>query len=107
MQVRYLGCPLIIARSFARIHETNLKKQGVLPLTFANENDWEKFSGGDIVETVGVKGIAPGKAVTLVVKKQGGEQFEIEAKHTMSTDQIEWFQKGSALNLIKEKVNQI
>lgn len=106
MQVRYLGCPLIVARSFARIHETNLKKQGVLPLTFSDENDYEKLAGGDIIETVGVKGIAPGKPVTLVVKKQGGELVKIQAKHTMSTDQIEWFQKGSALNLIKEKVAQ-
>ncbi|KAI9305096.1 aconitate hydratase [Cunninghamella echinulata] len=105
LQVRYLGCPLIISRSFARIHETNLKKQGVLPLTFANENDWEKISGGDLIETSGVKGIAPGKPVKLIVTKMDGSQITIDAKHTMSADQIEWFQKGSALNLIKEKVS--
>ncbi|CAM0135764.1 unnamed protein product [Umbelopsis sp. WA50703] len=104
LQVRYLGCPLIVARSFARIHETNLKKQGVLPLTFVDENDYEKLTGGDVIETIGVKGIAPGKPVTLVVNKKGGDQLEIKAKHTMSVDQIEWFRKGSALNLIKEKV---
>jgi aconitase A len=95
---------LIVARSFARIHETNLKKQGVLPLTFVDENDYEKLTGGDVIETIGVKGIAPGKPVTLVVNKKGGDQLEIKAKHTMSVDQIEWFRKGSALNLIKEKV---
>ncbi|CAO3620877.1 unnamed protein product [Cunninghamella blakesleeana] len=105
LQVRYLGCPLIISRSFARIHETNLKKQGVLPLTFANENDWEKISGGDLIETSGVKGIAPGKPVKLLVTKTDGSKITIDAKHTMSADQIEWFQKGSALNLIKEKVS--
>ncbi|ORZ15737.1 aconitate hydratase [Absidia repens] len=104
LQVRYLGCPLIISRSFARIHETNLKKQGVLPLTFANEKDWELISGGDVIETSGVKDIAPGKPVQLLVTKADGSKLSIDAKHTMSSDQIEWFQKGSALNLIKEKV---
>ncbi|KAI8081484.1 aconitate hydratase [Halteromyces radiatus] len=104
LQVRYLGCPLIISRSFARIHETNLKKQGVLPLTFANEKDWELISGGDVIETSGVKDIAPGKPVQLLVTKMDGSKLTIDAKHTMSADQIEWFQKGSALNLIKEKV---
>ncbi|KAI7851892.1 aconitate hydratase [Circinella umbellata] len=105
LQVRYLGCPLIISRSFARIHETNLKKQGVLPLTFANESDWEKINGGDVVETVGVKDLAPGKPVQLLVTKEDGSKLTIDAKHTMSVDQIEWFQKGSALNLIKEKAD--
>ncbi|KAI8340527.1 aconitate hydratase [Chlamydoabsidia padenii] len=104
LQVRYLGCPLIISRSFARIHETNLKKQGVLPLTFADEKDWELISGGDVIETSGVKAIAPGKPVQLLVTKADGSKLTIDAKHTMSADQIEWFQKGSALNLIKEKV---
>ncbi|KAG0164080.1 aconitate hydratase [Apophysomyces sp. BC1034] len=106
LQVRYLGCPLIISRSFARIHETNLKKQGVLPLTFTDERDWEKVSGGDVIDTVGVKGLAPGKPVQLVVTKQDGTKLTIDAKHTMSVDQIEWFQKGSALNLIKEKATK-
>ncbi|SAM06675.1 hypothetical protein [Absidia glauca] len=104
LQVRYLGCPLVISRSFARIHETNLKKQGVLPLTFADEKDWELISGGDVIETSGVKAIAPGKPVQLLVTKADGSKLTIDAKHTMSADQIEWFQKGSALNLIKEKV---
>ncbi|KAI7870575.1 aconitate hydratase [Spinellus fusiger] len=102
LQVRYLGCPLIVSRSFARIHETNLKKQGVLPLTFDNESDWEKISGGDLIETVGVKELAPGKPVQLIVTGENGKQITIQAKHTMSDDQIAWFKKGSALNLIKE-----
>ncbi|KAI8066864.1 aconitate hydratase [Gongronella butleri] len=105
LQVRYLGCPLIVSRSFARIHETNLKKQGVLPLTFANEADWERISGGDLIETVGVKDIAPGKPVQLIVTKQDGAKITIDAKHTMSADQIEWFKEGSALNLIKKSVS--
>ncbi|ORX54440.1 aconitate hydratase [Hesseltinella vesiculosa] len=98
LQVRYLGCPLVISRSFARIHETNLKKQGVLPLTFADEKDWERISGGDVIETIGVKDLAPGKPVQLLVTKTDGSKMIIDAKHTMSHDQIRWFQKGSALN---------
>nr|ANJ04986.1 aconitate hydratase [Rhizopus delemar] len=97
LHVRYLGCPLIISRS-ARIHETNLKKQGVSPLSFVNENDYET-SGGAVIEPVGVKNIAPGKPVQLV--KPDGSKFTIDAKHTMSQDEIGWFKKGSALNLIK------
>ncbi|RIA86089.1 aconitate hydratase [Glomus cerebriforme] len=104
LQVRYLGCPLIISRSFARIHETNLKKQGVLPLIFKNEKDYELFSGGDIIETVGVVGLEPGKDVIVKVKKYGiDKEFEVVTKHTMSKDQIEWFKMGSALNLIANK----
>ncbi|KAI8997597.1 aconitate hydratase [Pilobolus umbonatus] len=106
LQVRYLGCPLIISRSFARIHETNLKKQGVLPLTFANENDYELINGGDIIETEGVKDIASGRPVKLIVTKPDGSKLSIETKHTMSADQIEWFTKGSALNLIKENISK-
>lgn len=83
-----------------------MKKQGVLPLTFVNENDYEKISGGDVIETRGVKDIAPGKPVTLIVTKLDGSKLEIPAKHTMSNDQIGWFTKGSALNLIKEKAAQ-
>ncbi|PKY40354.1 aconitate hydratase [Rhizophagus irregularis] len=101
LQVRYLGCPLIISKSFARIHETNLKKQGVLPLVFKDEKDYELFSGGDIIETVGVVGLEPGKDVIIRVKKhETDKEFEVVTKHTMSKDQIEWFKMGSALNLI-------
>jgi len=104
LQVRYLGCPLIISKSFARIHETNLKKQGVLPLVFKNEKDYELFSGGDIIETIGVVGLEPGKDVIIKVKKHGTDkEFEVVTKHTMSKDQIEWFKMGSALNLIANK----
>ncbi|KAI9250330.1 aconitate hydratase [Sporodiniella umbellata] len=101
LQVRYLGCPLIVSRSFARIHETNLKKQGVLPLTFVNETDYDQISSGDVIETVGVKNIAPGKPVQIIVTKPDGRKISIDSKHTMSEDQIQWFKSGSALNLIK------
>lgn len=72
-------------------------------MTFANEDDYQLISGGDLIETVGVKDLAPGKPVKLIVTKPDGRQLTIDAKHTMSVDQIEWFQKGSALNLISEK----
>ncbi|KAF9579349.1 aconitate hydratase, partial [Lunasporangiospora selenospora] len=109
LQVRYLGCPLILARSFARIHQTNLKKQGVLPLTFADPADWEKIHGGDVIETtVGVADLVAGRPgkndtpeggeISLVMRRPSGEKYEIKAVHTMSKDQIEWFKKGSALN---------
>ncbi|KAK3808795.1 MAG: aconitate hydratase [Benniella sp.] len=109
LQVRYLGCPMILARSFARIHQTNLKKQGVLPLTFADPSDWDNIHGGDVIEsTVGVADLVaglPGKndtaeggEVTLIVRRPDGTKYDIKALHTMSKDQIEWFKKGSALN---------
>ncbi|KAF0454164.1 aconitate hydratase [Gigaspora margarita] len=109
LQVRYLGCPIIIARSFARIHETNLKKQGVLPLIFKNDDDYNLLSGGDIISTVGIIGLEPGKDVTIRIRKEKSddkkkfEEFDILTKHTMSENQIEWFVMGSALNLIASK----
>ncbi|KAF9435343.1 aconitate hydratase [Entomortierella beljakovae] len=109
LQMRYLGCPLILARSFARIHQTNLKKQGVLPLTFANPDDWEKLHGGDVIEsTVGVADLIAGRPgkndtpeggeISLVIRRPNGEKYEVKALHSMSKDQVEWFKKGSALN---------
>ncbi|GAA5812089.1 hypothetical protein MFLAVUS_005539 [Mucor flavus] len=104
LQVRYLGSPLIISRSFARIHETNLKKQGVLPLTFKNDADYEKINGGDIIETEGLKNLAPGSPVKLIVTKPDGSKLSIDAVHTLSEDQLQWIREGSALNLIKKNV---
>ncbi|KAJ1981623.1 aconitate hydratase [Dimargaris verticillata] len=106
MQPRYLGCVLVLTKSFARIHETNLKKQGVLPLTFANEGDYDRLTGdGSItVATRGVKSLAPGSPVHLVITQTlpdgTTKTFDIATKHTMSEDQIEWFKAGSALNRI-------
>ncbi|KAF9129987.1 aconitate hydratase [Mortierella sp. 14UC] len=109
LQMRYLGCPLILARSFARIHQTNLKKQGVLPLTFADPADWEKMHGGDVIEsTEGVADLVAGRPgkndtpeggeILLNVRRPDGEKYQIRALHTMSKDQVDWFRKGSALN---------
>ncbi|KAJ3035824.1 aconitate hydratase [Rhizophlyctis rosea] len=100
LQPRYLGGKAIICRSFARIHETNLKKQGVLPLTFANPADYDRIPQGAVIDTKGLSNIAPGSKISIVVHTPAGESFEIEAKHTMSADQIEWFKAGSALNMI-------
>lgn len=104
LQVRYLGSPVIISRSFARIHETNLKKQGVLPLTFKNDTDYEKIQGGDVIETEGLKNLAPGSPVKLIVTKSDGSKVSIDVVHTLSEDQLQWIREGSALNLIKKNV---
>jgi homoaconitase len=103
MQPRYLGCQLIIARSFARIHETNLKKQGVLPLTFVNEADYDLFTGGATVSSEGLVDLVNGKGngeITLLVRTKDGQEHRVSTRHTMSRDQLEWFRAGSALNRI-------
>ena len=103
MEPRHLGARAIIVRSFARIHETNLKKQGVLPLTFADPKDYDKIQEDDRVSIVGLNELAPGKQVKMIVKHKDGSQDEIMLNHTMNETQIEWFKAGSALNLIAQK----
>jgi aconitate hydratase len=103
MSPRFLGCKAVIVRSFARIHETNLKKQGVLPLTFANPADYDKIREKDRVSVIGLSGLAPNKPVEVVIKHEGGTTETISCKHTMTPEQIEWFKAGSALNLIKKR----
>jgi aconitate hydratase len=97
---RHLGAAAVLVKSFARIHETNLKKQGILPLTFANPADYEKVQEDDKVSVLGLKDLAPGKEVTVVFKHKDGSEDKIQAKHSMNHDQIEWFKAGSALNLM-------
>ena len=97
LQPRFLGCKTVIARSFARIHETNLKKQGVLPMVFKDPQDYEKIGEKAVLTTRGVVDLGPGSIVTLVAT-QDGTDVEIPLVHTMSLDQIEWFKAGSALN---------
>lgn len=95
---------MIIARSFARIHETNLKKQGVLPLWFANKEDYGRIGSGDVVETVGLADLfegKPGAEVKVNVTKPDGTTFQIPTKHTLSADQLNWLRAGSALNYIR------
>lgn len=102
MSPRFLGVSTIIVRSFARIHETNLKKQGVLALTFADKNDYDKIREDDRISINGLTSFAPGKPLTVHLKHADGKTESFPANHSFSQEQIEWFKAGSALNLIKD-----
>ncbi|ODN77815.1 aconitate hydratase, mitochondrial [Cryptococcus amylolentus CBS 6039] len=109
LQPRHYGCAMILARSFARIHETNLKKQGILPLWFVDKADYSKISAHDKVSTKGLKNILagePGEEVTIVVEKPNGDKVEVQARHTLSSDQMDWLRAGSALNWIGEQARK-
>ena len=101
MQPRHLGVRIVLVKSFARIHETNLKKQGMLGLTFANEADYDKILEDDTIETVDLKDFAPGKPIHLRLVHADGSEETIAANHTYNEGQIAWFRAGSALNLIR------
>ena len=101
MEPRYLGVKAVIVRSYARIHETNLKKQGVLGLTFANKADYDKIMEDDIINIVDMADFAPDKQLKLVLNHADGSKDDIMANHTYNQSQVEWFKAGSALNLIK------
>ncbi len=103
MEPRFLGARAVLVRSFARIHETNLKKQGVLPLTFANPEDYDKVQEDDRVSILGLSDLAPGSEVTVVLKHSDGNEDRFKAKHTLTGEQIKWFKAGSALNLIRRQ----
>ena len=98
MEPRFLNVKVILAKSFARIHETNLKKQGMLALTFCNKDDYNKVQENDRVSLVGLKEFAPGSKFTIILKHQDGTQDEFLVEHTYNDAQIEWFKAGSALN---------
>ena len=102
MEPRFLGGRAIIVKSFARIHETNLKKQGMLPFTFADPKDYNKIKENDKVDLL-VSQLAPEKQVKMITKHKDGSKDEIMLNHTMNETQIKWFKAGSALNLIAEK----
>jgi aconitate hydratase len=101
MSPRYLGCRVVIVRSFARIAETNLKKQGILPLTFTQPSDYDLLEQDDHVSVTGLAQLAPGKPVTVVISKPGGKSVTIQCQHTLTDEQIGWFKAGSALNALK------
>jgi aconitate hydratase len=103
MSPRWLGAGAIIVRSFARIHESNLKKQGVLPLVFANPADCEKVKDDDEITLENVMSVAPGKPVTAILHHKGGGEERISLKHSLNAEQIEWFKAGAALNLLRSK----
>ena len=102
MQPRHLGVRAVLVKSFARIHETNLKKQGMLALTFVDEADYDVIQEQDVIDFVDLTSFAPGKPLTLVFHHQDGSQHQVLANHTYNEQQIEWFKAGSALNLIKQ-----
>ncbi|CAI1595533.1 hypothetical protein SEUBUCD650_0L03500 [Saccharomyces eubayanus] len=101
LEPRFLGGFAIITKSFARIHETNLKKQGLLPLNFKNPADYDKINPDDRVDILGLAHLAPGKSLTLRVHPKNGKPWDSELTHTFNDEQIEWFKYGSALNKIK------
>jgi aconitate hydratase len=100
MEPRYMGGRVVLARSFARIAEANLKKQGVLPLTFADAADYDKVRVDDVVDVMDLASLAPGSTVRVALEHADGTRDEITAKHTMSEEHIAWFEAGSALNLL-------
>src|SRR5690606_9490943 len=102
MEPRHLGGKAIIVKSFARIHETNLKKQGMLPLTFADPADYDKVREDDKIDLL-ISALSPGKKVKMILKHSDGVAEEILLNHTFNISQIEWFKAGSALNLIAKK----
>ncbi|WP_417153919.1 aconitate hydratase [Rikenella microfusus] len=102
MEPRFLNVKAVLAQSFARIHETNLKKQGMLALTFAHKEDWNKVREDDRVSILGLKAFAPGRPLTVVLRHADGTEETFEANHTYNALQIEWFKAGSALNLISK-----
>ncbi|WP_293908128.1 MULTISPECIES: aconitate hydratase [unclassified Sphingobacterium] len=102
MEPRHLGVRAVLVKSFARIHETNLKKQGMLGLTFANKDDYNKIQENDTIDIIGLTEFAPGKPLTLVLHHADGTTEEILANHTYNAQQIEWFKAGGALNIIRK-----
>lgn len=106
MQPRHLGIRVILVKSFARIHETNLKKQGMLGLTFANEGDYDRFQEDDTIDIVDLTSFAPEKQLTLVLHHKNGTSDTIKVNHTYNAGQIEWFKAGSALNLMAKELSK-
>jgi aconitate hydratase len=104
MEPRFLGVRAILVKSFARIHETNLKKQGMLALTFADKADYDKIQEDDSIDIIGLTSFAPGTPLTLVFTHADGSKDTIIANHTYNQQQIEWFKAGAALNIIRKQV---
>ncbi len=103
MEPRFLGVRAILVKSFARIHETNLKKQGMLALTFADKNDYDKIRENDVIDILGLTTFAPNTPLTIRLHHDDGTTDDITVNHTYNAQQIDWFKAGSALNLIGDK----
>ncbi len=106
MQPRYLGCKVIISRSFARIHETNLKKHGVLALTFQKPPDYEKINADDRIDIANLGSISQGEPVAIKLRHKNGKSETVICEHSMSDEQILWFKAGSALNYLATKIKE-
>ena len=100
MEPRFRGCKVVLVKSFARIHEANLKKQGILPLTFDNKDDYDLIEQEDKITIENLEAIAPDASINITIEKTDGETKDIKANHSLSDEQIEWFKAGSALNSI-------
>lgn len=103
MEPRHLGVRLVLVKSFARIHETNLKKQGMLGLTFQNKEDYDLVQEGDLVDVLGLKELAPGIPLEICLHHSDGSTDRFKANHTLNNNQIAWFRAGSALNLLRQE----
>jgi aconitate hydratase len=103
MEPRHLGVRVVLVKSFARIHETNLKKQGMLALTFANKDDYNKIQEDDNIDIVGLTAFTPGKPLEVILKHSDGSTETIQANHSYNAQQIEWFKAGGALNVIRKQ----
>ena len=106
MEPRHLGVRAIVVKSFARIHETNLKKQGMLAFTFAVKEDYDKVQEDDSIDIIGLASFAPGEPVTMVLTHKDGTNDEILLNHTYNAQQIEWFRAGGALNVIRQEFSE-
>jgi aconitate hydratase len=100
---RYLGCAAVIAKSFARIHETNLKKQGILALTFSNSADYDKIQETDKLSLVELHTLEQGRPVKCIITHANGSKEVIQLLHSYNSAQLEWFREGSALNVLRSK----
>jgi aconitate hydratase len=105
MEPRHLGVRAVLVKSFARIHETNLKKQGMLALTFSNTADYDKIREDDTIEINGLTTFTPGKPLTMVLNHSDGTREEFAVNHTYNENQIEWFKAGGALNIIRSQIS--
>jgi aconitate hydratase len=104
MEPRHLGVRAVLVKSFARIHETNLKKQGMLALTFADKSDYDKIQENDNIDIIGLTEFAPGKPLQMVLHHDNGTSETITVNHSYNDQQIEWFKEGGALNIIRKSV---
>ena len=106
MEPRHLGVRAILVRSFARIHETNLKKQGMLALTFASKEDYDKVQEDDSIDIIGLTSFTPGQPLTVILNHANGTMGIISVNHTYNKPQIDWFKAGGALNVIRKQFGE-